>query len=112
MRISILIFFPKRNYQLIIMANMLRANQAGMAIYKPKGLIVYGECNRCLLASVDVAESFQAFPPGGPIGSIKSFQCQFCHCHQNDHRRLDVNHHQLQPPPTQQVNFIRILLKS
>ncbi|KAG5630029.1 hypothetical protein H5410_001746 [Solanum commersonii] len=50
------------------MANMLRANQAARAIYKPKGLIVYGECNRCLLASVNAFDSCQAFAPGGPIG--------------------------------------------
>ncbi|XP_049392710.1 zinc-finger homeodomain protein 3-like [Solanum stenotomum] len=84
------------------MANMLRANQAARAIYKPKGLFVYGEYNRCLLASVNASDSCQAFAPGGPIGSMESFLCQFCHCHQNVHRRLDVSNHQLPPTPTQQ----------
>ncbi|WMV29382.1 hypothetical protein MTR67_022767 [Solanum verrucosum] len=39
------------------MANMLRANQAARAIYKPKGPVVYGECNCCLLASVNATDS-------------------------------------------------------
>ncbi|KAG5605419.1 hypothetical protein H5410_026911 [Solanum commersonii] len=39
------------------MANMLRANQAARAIYKPKGPVVYGECNCCLLASVSATDS-------------------------------------------------------
>ncbi|XP_049350367.1 zinc-finger homeodomain protein 7-like [Solanum verrucosum] len=82
------------------MANMLRANEAARAIYKPKGLVVYGECNRCLLASVNAIDGCQAFTPGGSVGSIEFFQCQFCHCHRNVHRRLDVNNHQV--PPTQQ----------
>uniref|UniRef100_M1DHK8 Uncharacterized protein n=1 Tax=Solanum tuberosum TaxID=4113 RepID=M1DHK8_SOLTU len=69
------------------MANMLRANQAARAIYKPKGPIVYGDYNRCLLANVNTADSCQAFAPGGPIGSLESFQCQVSHCHQNVHCR-------------------------
>ncbi|KAG5625651.1 hypothetical protein H5410_010869 [Solanum commersonii] len=63
------------------MANMLRANQAARAIYKPKGVVVSGECNHCLLASVNVIDGCQAFALGGPVGSIEFFQCQFCHCH-------------------------------
>uniref|UniRef100_M1DSV4 ZF-HD dimerization-type domain-containing protein n=1 Tax=Solanum tuberosum TaxID=4113 RepID=M1DSV4_SOLTU len=51
-----------------------------------RGLIVYGESNRYVLASVNVADSCQAFAHGSPIGSMESFQCQFCHCHQNVHR--------------------------
>ncbi|KAK6805301.1 hypothetical protein RDI58_003086 [Solanum bulbocastanum] len=84
------------------MANMLRANQAAKAIYKPKGLVVYGECNHCLLATVNAIDGYQAFAPGGPVGSIELFQCQFCHCHRNIHRGLDGNNHQVPPAPTQQ----------
>ncbi|WMV08085.1 hypothetical protein MTR67_001470 [Solanum verrucosum] len=84
------------------MVNMLRANQVARAIYNPKGPIVYGDCNCCLLANVNVADSCQAFAPGSPIGSLESFQCHVCHCHQNVHRRLDVSNHQLLPTPTQQ----------
>ena len=51
------------------MANMHQANQATKIIHKPKGLIVYSECNCCLLASFNDIDGYQAFAPGGPVGS-------------------------------------------
>ena len=75
------------------MAYMLRANQAPKTICKPKGLVVYGECNRCLLASVNVIDGCRVFDPSGPVGSIEFFQCQFFRCHHNVHHRLNANNH-------------------